>query len=152
MESGQTPKVLMTGYYYLLGAAIISMGYDNILSRCASVATHIAFSSISRGKSNCCNVAIAVCGNSRKGCAIHLTESHARSYLGNRLPFVYDDPNNELVLQPLLMNSFGGAEMGTCKSQFAAHCAPLVTANQHIIEKLAQADDRYVKLEVIVSS
>lgn len=122
------------------------MVYESLLKRCGSVAIPIAFSKISRGKSNCSKVAIAACGNYPKGCTIHLTESHARSYLSNGLPFLYNDPSNDSVLKPLLMNSFGGAEMGTSRSQFSARCSPIVTVNEHIIEKLAQADDRFVLL------
>ena len=125
-----------------LGSAIISMMYDEVIRRVGSVAIPIAYSSISRGKSNCSKVAIALCGNFPKGYTIHLTESHARSYLSGGLPFLYDDPSSDAVLKPLLMNAFSGAEMGTSKKQSVAHCSPLVTANEHIIQKLSQADDR----------
>ena len=127
-----------------LGAAIISMMYDAVIRRVGSVAIPIVYSSISRGKSNCSKVAIALCGNYPKGYTIHLTESHARSYLSGGLPFLYDDPSSDTVLKPLLMNAFSGAEMGTTKRQSVAHCSPLVTANEHIIQKLSQADDRSV--------
>lgn len=116
-----------------------------------SVAIPIAYSSISRGKSNSSKVAIALCGNYPKGYTIYLTESHARSYLSCGLPFLYDDPSSDAVLKPLLMNAFSGAEMDTSKRQSVAHCSPLVTANEHIIQKLSQADDRSVIAGIIMS-
>ena len=122
---------------------MISMVYSSIIKRVGSVAIPIAFSSISRGKSNCSKVAIAMCGNYPKGCVIHLSESHARSYLSSGLPFLYDDPSSDTVLKPLLMNAFGGAEMGTSRNQHAANCGPIVTANEYIIEQLSLADERY---------
>ena len=67
-------------------------------------------------------------------------DSLARSYLGGALPFVYDDPSSDRVLKPLLMNSFGGAEMGTQRQQFVARCSPIITANEFILEDLAKAD------------
>ena len=115
-----------------------------IIKRVGSVAIAIAYSSISRGKSNCCRVAIAICRNYPKGCVTHLSESHAHSYLASGLPFLYDDPSSDRVLKPLLMNAFGGAEMGTSKNQLSANCSPIVTANEHIIEQLSLADDRCV--------
>ena len=130
---------LYMSYISSLGGAILSMMYDEVIKR---VAIPIAYSSISRGKSNCSKVAIALCGNFPKGYTIHLTESHARSYLSGGLPFLYDDPSSDAVLKPLLMNAFSGAEMGTSKRHSVAHCSPLVTANEHIIQKLSQADDR----------
>lgn len=118
--------------------------YNGIIARVGSVGVAIAYSSISRGKSNSSKVAIAICGNYPKGCVIHLSESHARSYLASGLPFLYDDPSSDSVLKPLLMNAFGGAEMGTSRSQHVANCSPIVTANDHIIDQLSLADKRFV--------
>ena len=103
----------------------------------------VGYSSISRGKSNCSKVAIAMCGNYPKGCISHLSESHARAYLASGLPFLYDDPSSDTVLKPLLMNAFGGAEMATSRNQLVANCGPLVTANEYIIEQLSISDERY---------
>ena len=105
-----------------------------------SVGIHVAVSSISRGKTNCAKVALAAVGNYPKGYTIYLTDSLALSYLGGAVPFVYDDPSSDRVLKPLLMNSFGGAEMGTQRQQFVARCSPIITANEIILEDLAKAN------------
>ena len=119
------------------------MRYESMLARCGSLGIAVATSAISRGKTNCAKVAIAMCGNYPKGCTGYLTESMARVHLSGALPFLYDDPNSDLVLKPLLMHSFGGAEMGTRRAQFSARCSPVVTCNEFVIESLAKADDRY---------
>ena len=120
--------------YYMFNRC--SLQYDAMLQRFQSIGIHVAVSSISRGKTNCAKVALAAVGNYPKGYTIYLTDSLARSYLGGALPFVYDDPSSDRVLKPLLMNSFGGAEMGTQRQQFVAR----YTANEFILEDLARAD------------
>lgn len=127
----------------ITGAAIISTYYDAMLMRFQSVGVHVAVSTISRGKTNCAKVALAIVGNYPKGYTIYLTDSMARSYLGGALPFVYDDPSSDRVLKPLLINSFGGAEMGTQRQQFVARCSPIITANEFILEDLVKSDKRY---------
>ena len=72
----------------------------------------------------------------------YLTDSMARGHLGGALPFLYDDPSSDMVLKPLLMNSFGGTEIGTRRAQYAARCSPIVTCNEFVIESLSRADDR----------
>ena len=126
------------------GAAIISMHYEGIQKRVGSVGVHVAVGAISRGKSNCAKVALAVTGNYPKGYAIYLMDSMARSYLSGALGFVYDDPSTDAVLKPLLMNSFGGAEMSTQRHQFVARCSPIITANEFVIDGPAKADARYI--------
>ena len=116
---------------------------EAIQSRFGAVAIHLAVSSISRGKSNCAKVAIAMVGNFPKGVVSHLTDSAARSYLSGALPFLYDDPTRDDVLKPLLMNSFGAGEMSTHRQKFSARCVPLVTCNERILEDLLKADQRY---------
>lgn len=118
------------------------MQYEVIIGRFGSVAIAIATSTISRGKSNCGKLAVAACGNFPKGCTGYLTDSMARGHLSGALPFLYDDPSSDSVLKPLLMNSFGGAEIGTRRSQFSARCTPIITCNEFVIERLSKADDR----------
>ena len=69
----------------------------------------------------------------------------ARAHLSGSLPFLYDDPSNDTVLKPMLMNSFGGSEIGTRRVQFSARCSPIVTCNEFVIESLSRADERFVK-------
>ena len=126
-----------------LGAAVISMFSEAIQSRFGAVGIHLAVSSISRGKSNCAKVAIATAGNYPKGVVSHLTDSAARSYLSGALPFLYDDPTRDDVLKPLLMNSFGAGEMSTHRQKLSARCVPLITCNEHILDELLKADQRY---------
>ena len=120
------------------------MFYDTIQRRFQAVGIHIAVSGVSTGKSNSAKVAIATVGNYPKGYTIYLTDSMARAYLSGALPFVYDDPSSDAVLKPLLMNSFGGAEIGTKRQQFASRCSPIVTANEFVLDDLVKADKRYV--------
>lgn len=46
-----------------------------------------------------------------KGYLQSITESLARNLLQEALPFSYDDPDDENVLNPVVKNSFGGSEM-----------------------------------------
>ena len=118
------------------------MHYESMMARCGSVGIAVATSPISRGKTNCAKVAIAVCGNYPKGCTGYLTDSMARGHLSGALPFLYDNPSSDTVLKPLLMNSFGGTEIGTRRAQYSARCSPIVTCNEFVIESLSRADDR----------
>ncbi len=127
---------------------MISMFSEAMQRRFGAVGIHLAVSPVSRGKSNCAKVAVAVAGNYPKGVVTLLTDSRARTYLSGSLPFVYDDPTCDTVLKPLLMNSFGGAEMSTQRQQFSARCSPLVTANVSVVEELVKADRRYNHLSL----
>lgn len=118
------------------------MHYEAMIARCGSVGIAVATSPISRGKTNCAKVAVAMCGNYPKGCTGYLTDSMARGHLSGALPFLYDDPSTDTVLKPLLMNSFGGTEIGTRRAQYSARCSPIVTCNEFVIESLSRADDR----------
>jgi len=118
------------------------MHYESVLARCGSVGIAVATSPISMGKTNCAKVAVAMCGNYPKGCSGYLTDSMARGHLSGALPFLYDDPSTDSVLKPLLMNSFGGTEIGTRKVQYSARCSPIITCNEFVVESLAKADDR----------
>lgn len=131
------------------GAAIISMHYEDIQKRVGSVGVHVAVSATSRGKSNCAKVALAMAGNFPKGYAIYLTDSMARTYLSGALPFIYDDPSTDAVLKPLLMNSFGGAEISTQRHQFVARCSSIITVNEFVVDGLAKADARFVYIHIL---
>ncbi len=110
---------------------------------CGSVAIHIAYGDVSRGKSNAVKLALAACCNYLKGYLTRLSESMARRFLSGALPFAYDDPGNDELVKQLLINAFGGAGMGTEHSQFHARCTPLITANEHVMEQLSLAEPRY---------
>ncbi len=116
---------------------MLSLVYESVISRFGALALHVAVGKVSRGKSNATKLAIAACCNYPKGYMQSMTESLARTFLQGALPFAYDDPDNEDILKPLLMNSFGGSEMGTSREQFSARCSPLSTANTEIIEHLS---------------
>ena len=126
------------------GAAVIFLMYETVQSRFGAVAIHVAVGPISRGKSNCAKLAVAMVGNFPKGVVSYLTESAARSYLSGAQPFVYDDPTTDVVLKPLLMNSFGAAELITQRKMINVRCTPIVTCNEGIIEELTKADRRCV--------
>ena len=111
---------------------------------CGAAAVHIAYGDVSKGKTNAVKVAIASACNYPTGYVTYLSESAARQHLKVALPFVLDDPSNEEVVKQVLINAFGGAEMGTERERFRARCVPIVTANTFVIENLAQADPRYI--------
>ena len=110
-------------YYTPTGAAIIALYYDALLPRFQSLGVHVAVSSISRGKTNCAKVALAIVGNSPKGYTIYLTDSMARSYLGGALPFVYDDPSSDRVLKPQFVwwGRNGNPKAAVCCKMFPNH-------------------------------
>ena len=124
------------------GSAIISMHYPTVMRRCGSVGIPLAFGPISRGKTIMAKLAVAMCGNYPKGYTCYLSPSMARSHLSGGLPFIFDDPDNDFVIKSLLTNAFGGAEMGTQRSQFSARCTPLVTVNEYIIDQLMLQDEK----------
>ena len=115
--------------------------YQEIKSLCSGVSVHVAFGEVSKGKSNAVKIAIAACYNLY--ILTYMTESLAREFLSNGLPFAYDDPTNSGVLKQLLINSFGGAGMGTHHSHSHARCTPLVTTNTFVIEDLTESETRY---------
>lgn len=128
------------------GGAVISLMYEDIKQLCGSVSVHVAYGEVSKGKSNSVKVAVAACCNLQRGYLTYMTESLAREFLSNSLPFAYDDPTNAVVLKQLLINAFGGAGMGTHFSQSHARCTPIVTANTHVIDELSDAETRYIEL------
>ena len=107
-----------------------------MLLRCGSVGVPVATSSISHGKTNLAKLAVGVCGNYLEGCLTYLTDSVARGHLSGVLPFLYDDPNDDLVLKPLLHS----VVLTLVQDGLNTH---LITCNEHVIESLSQADDRY---------
>ena len=96
----------------------------------------MAVSAVRRGKSNCAKVAIAALGNYPSGFTVHLTKSMSRSYLGGGLLFLYDDPSNVDVLKEILIDAFGGARMSDQHKDQSAHCTPLVTVNEFVVDDL----------------
>ncbi len=113
-----------------------------MLKRVGGVGVHIAHGVISSGKSNAAKVALSVACGFPKRYMTSMTDSVARSLLKDAMPFVYDDPSNKDILRSLLMNSFGGAGLGTARGQFSARNSPLVTANEEVLEELAEDLER----------
>ncbi len=129
-------------YFSILAGAAISLAYEDVHKKVGSVGLHVAVGGISRGKTNCAQICLAAMGNYPCGSHQYLTESVARAYMANGVPFLYDDPSNMDVLKPILMNSFGGAKMTTQHGEFVARCSPLITANDALIDDLSKADER----------
>ena len=121
---------------------MISLFYESVLQMCGSVAVHIAYGDISRGKTNATKVALAAACNLEKGFQTYLSDSIARQHLGGALPFVYDDPSEISLLKQLLINAFGGAEMFTQRNHFTSRCVPIVTANTFAVDELTESDSR----------
>ena len=84
---------------------------------------------------------MAACGNP-KGVYTDVTLAVLKDLLKGGVPFVYDDPSNTTFLRTLLIDAFGGAEMGTRHNQFSARCVPLVTVNEFILDALADSESR----------
>lgn len=121
----------------------MSLNYERVQKLCGSVAVHIAYGGVSKGKSMAVKLALAACCNYPGDYLTHLTESLARRFLGGALPLVYDDPENADLVKQFLIIAFGGAGTGTEHSKFHARCSPLITANEHVIEQLSMAETRY---------
>ena len=77
----------------------------------------IAFGRVNRGKSAAAKLAVAACGNP-KGVYTDVTLPVLKDLLKGGVPFVYDDPCNTTFLRTLLIDAFGGAEMGTTQPVF----------------------------------
>ena len=123
---------------------MISLFYQEVYKECGSVACSIAFGEVSKGKTNAIKLALAACANYPNGYVTHLTESTARAYLSAGIPFAYDDPNDDVIVRSLLMNSFGGATMAQNRVQVQACCTPLITTNRFIVEQLTAAEERFI--------
>ena len=123
---------------YFTAAAILSLFYHEVHRRCGSVAIAIVYGSVSKGKSNLLKISLAVCNNMEKGFISHLTESSSRQKIGGSLPFVYDDPsvNSATKLKQMIIEAYGGGVMENRKEQLAAQCAPLISANLDVVDKL----------------
>ena len=121
---------------------MISLFYESVLNLLGSVAIHIAYGDVSRGKSNAARVALASSCNLSMGFQTYLTDSIARHHLGGALPFVFDDPSDTNTLKQMLINAFGGADMATQQSHFSARCVPIITANSFAVDELTSADAR----------
>ena len=108
---------------YVLGVPIISMMYDKVIRCVESVAIPIAYIAHSLvEKATVQRLQLLNVESIPKGYTIHLTESHAPSYLPAGLPLIFC-MIVQAVLKPLLMNAFSGAEIGTSKRQSVAHCS-----------------------------
>ena len=108
-----------------------------------TVPVHVAYGDVSRGKSNAAKIALAATCNLTRGFQTYISESIARQQLSGALPFVLDDPSSTAVLKQILINSFGGGEMSTQRKHLIARCAPIVTANNFVVDELTEADPRY---------
>ena len=60
------------------------------------------------------------------------------------MAFAYDDPDDDSVVQSLLINAFGGATMSHDRSHRRAHCTPIIAANRFIVDQLSTAEERLV--------
>ena len=128
--------------FIIIAGTTISLDYEAVQAKVGAVGIHVAVGGIGRGKTNCAQICLAATGNYPSGCHVYMTESAARGYMGNAVPFIYDDPSNLEVLKPILMNSFGGCKISTKTKEVRARCAPLVTANESILDDLAKVDER----------
>jgi len=89
-----------------VGGAVLSLCYESVHAMCGTVAIHIAYGDVSRGKSNAVRLNLAACCIYPKGYLTHLSESMARRFLSGALPFTYDDPSNDGLVKQLLINAF----------------------------------------------
>ena len=91
-------------------------------------------------------------GNFPKGYAIYMTDSMARSFLSSALPSIYDDPSDDRVLKPLLINSFEGTKIGTQHTQFQRDaCFPMKRAHGRPRKRLVKEVEPF-KEEVLIES
>ena len=126
---------------FSLASSVISLQYQLFTNRFGSVWIPIAFGRVNRCKSAAAKLAVAACGNP-KSVYTDVTLAVLKDLLKGGVPFVYDDPSNTTFLRTLLIDAFGGAEMGTRHNQFSARCVPLVTVNEFILDALADSESR----------
>jgi len=53
-----------------VGGAVLSLCYESVHAMCGTVAIHIAYGDVSRGKSNAVKLALAACCNYPKGYSV----------------------------------------------------------------------------------
>ena len=76
----------------------------------------------------------------------------ARSFLSSALPSIYDDPSDDRVLKPLLINSFEGTKIGTQHTQFQRDaCFPMKRAHGRPRKRLVKEVEPF-KEEVLIES
>ena len=81
----------------------------------------IAFGKLNRSESAAAILAVAACENP-KAVYTDVTLAILKDLPKGGFLFVYDDPSNTTFLRTLLIDAFGGAEMGTRHNQFSARC------------------------------
>ena len=131
--------------YFFTASAIIAIYYDDVMEQFDLLPRPIAFGPPNRGKSKAAKIAVASCGN-LKGMYTEITSALARKLVSQPIPFVYDDPNDASLIKELLITVFGGSEVGTAHNVGHSRTTPIITANNFIIENLADDDDRYNKI------
>ena len=76
----------------------------------------------------------------------------ARSFLSSALPSIYDDPSDDRVLKPLLINSFEGAEIDTQHMSFQlAACSSMKRAHGRPRKRLVKEVEPFEE-EVLIES
>ena len=87
-----------------------------------------------------------------KGVSIYMTDSMVRSFLSSALPSIYDDPSDDRVLKPSLINSFEGAEIGTQRMSFQfAACSSMKRARGRPRRRLVKEVEPFEE-EVLIES
>ena len=110
-------------FIYTAGG-VLSLNYEGILTRFGALAVYLAIGEVSRGKSIAAKLVVAACCNYPRGYLQMLTVSLAKDLLRGGLPFAFDDPDNDEILKPLLMNSFGGQKWGPARINFQLDAVP----------------------------
>jgi hypothetical protein len=116
--------------------------YEELLLQFDSLPLPIAYGPPNRGKSKAAKLCVAACGNT-KGVYTEITLAVCRNLLSQPTPFVYDDPSDPFLLKELLISAFGGSEAGTRHLLDHSRTIPLITANNFIVEKVSQEEERY---------
>lgn len=135
-----TPAVLMT-----IGAQLLSMHYEQIMSVAHQVPAAVLYGKIQCGKSRAQECAASLLGIRDSGIIRQTTsdlvfaDMSCRSSLG----FALDDPSSNVVLSDKILNHFEGKQVISSCKQYKPTCTFSASVNFPCLTKLASMD-RYV--------
>lgn len=131
----------MTSESICVGGVVQSLNYEALLQKFGCVGVHVAFGGTNHGKTKAAELSLAMAGLHNVKYT-QMTEALLRKLLFGSMPWVYDDPSDTGFLQTILIDVFGGAGIGNSRRQGSAQAAPIVTANEFILDILREKDER----------
>ena len=130
--------------HFCTGSTVISLMYKYVVSKYKNCHIPIAFGAKNMGKTTASDICVAAVGQQTSAIK-DITDAQVVKMLWAGLPFVYDDPSDLKQMKSMIMNAFGGGVIGSSRLAMSAGTAPLVCANEFIVQALSQEEDRYAK-------